>query len=169
LMQNLEPSDAEWPSRLRDLMHHARWSGAETAEKLGVTEAWVSKLRTGKGVFSGTIKARIAELEKLHLRQTLKSGRASPPAESDAVDEPPAPYGEASMIRAEIERRVAEAIRAAGDDRVRLAWLLGQVAEHVRPQSHWADDAARAKLDQLKRQAAAERHAPPQTPLRKSS
>lgn len=56
-----------WPKRLRDLMHAMDWDGSRTAKELGVTPTWVSRLRSGQGVFSDPMKLRIEELERLHL------------------------------------------------------------------------------------------------------
>jgi len=60
------------------------------------------------------------------------------------------------MLQVLIRQKVEESIRAAAGDRVKLGWLLSQINEHTRPQTHWADNEARAKLDALKARAAAE-------------
>lgn len=69
-------------------MYATGWSGAQTADQLGVTEAWVSKLRHGRGNFSDTMTLRIQELERLHLSQNSET------PDDSAVEEEQAPYGE---------------------------------------------------------------------------
>ncbi|HEY0966950.1 MAG TPA: hypothetical protein VGD88_06145 [Opitutaceae bacterium] len=53
-------------------MHTTEWDGTQAAAQLGVTKEWVSKLRSGKGTFSETMKCRIRDLERLNSVQSAK-------------------------------------------------------------------------------------------------
>lgn len=132
LGQEIDSEAGDWPRRLRDLMHRLDWSGDKAAQELGVTSTWVSRLRRGKGVFSPAIKRQIANLEHLHLGQSIEP-------ETRQTDESTAlPYVESSAALEAIARQKFEAIiRSAAGKPERVGWIIVQLDAHLSAPGNW--------------------------------
>ncbi len=141
-------------ARFREVRQQLKLTQQGLAERLRLKRNTVAKIESGHTLPSART---LSDLEGLLIKSN------NPPPERDEIhtaSEDGVPYGEARLIEAELRARVEEAITAAAGDRIRLAWLLGQANEHLRPPTHWAEtpaDLGARKLAEIRARLAAQR------------
>lgn len=138
-------------ARFREVRAHLGVTQQKMANLLNLKRNTVAKIETGHAQPSART---VSDLEELFIKSNYGSVRALlDKVEPISLKEDPAPYGDVATLRKQIQLKIEEVMAAAGEDRMRLGWVLLQLNEHVTPQKHWqeADPRIVAKLEQLKR------------------
>lgn len=140
-------------ARFREVRKLLKLTQQQLANQLHIKRNTVAKIESGSAQPSART---VSSLEELLIKST------SPEVDiilvepkQASLEEAPVAYGEVAKLREQIRRKLDDVLAAAGEDRVRLGWILLQINEHVKPQKHWRETSTRgeAKLEQLKTEA----------------